>query len=111
VQGPKGVQGQQGQPGAQGVPGPIGPKGDPGLSGYQLVSSTVAANTFDKTDNVVCPGGTKVIGGGMSSDGAYSGVVVQSFPNTDHSWFGRAHSLTPGLSFGVTVYAICAAVD
>jgi len=128
-QGPAGLQGLKGDKGAKGDPGIKGAKGDkgdtgekgakgdkgdtgaPGVSGWQLVSQNMPSALFDKQIGVNCPAGETVLGGGASSSGAFDGVIVQSFPDSSTSWYARAHGTKPGVSFDLTVYAICAKVS
>jgi hypothetical protein len=117
AQGPKGDKGDNGDKGPKGDPGTQGPKGDkgdkgdPGVTGYTIVTDTQADAPGNKAGTAVCPAGMKVIGGGVRSDGAYSGVVVEGFPDTDHSWFARASFANPNFSYDLVTYAICANVN
>jgi hypothetical protein len=57
-----------------------------------------------RTVGIACDSGQKVIGGGMSSDGAVA--TFDSYPNTDASWEVVIGNLGGGTA-NVTVYAIC----
>ena len=117
ARGPQGAQGTAGAPGAPGVqgvpegvqapgvPGVQGVPGDDGLSGYRRVISVVPINAANQTFAVSCPGGTNVVGGGVSGwDDAY---VISSFPSDDSTWTVRVGSGSDGL---IRVYAVCATV-
>jgi len=116
-QGPKGDKGDKGDKGPKGDPGLPGPKGDkgdpgtPGVTGYTIVTDTQPDAPGNKAGTAVCPAGMKVLGGGVRSDGAYDGVVVETFPDTDHSYFSRASFANPNFSYDLITYAICANVN
>ena len=60
-----------------------------------------SANAADAT----CDSGAKVVGGGLSSDGAV--LIIDSYPKSDTTW--SAGGLNIGSSTAnVTVYALCA---
>ena len=64
----------------------------------------IAAGTSLGTWTVTCDSGSKVIGGGMSSDGAVA--TFDSYPKGDSAWEVVGGNLGSGAA-NVTVYAVC----
>ena len=63
--GPQGAAGQQGQTGPQGPAGPQGPQVAPGISGYQIFTTSTGLNTNSpKHTGASCGAGKKAIAGG-----------------------------------------------
>ncbi|HEY1366473.1 MAG TPA: hypothetical protein VGF23_05145 [Gaiellaceae bacterium] len=94
--------------------GPAGPAGPPGIAGLERQSNQSALTSGTKTVSVSCPGGKKVIGGGVSvsGDGANKVSVTESFPEAAlGSWTATAVEATPSTAtWRITVYALCATV-
>lgn len=57
-----------------------------------------------KTSSVACDAGTRVVGGGMSSDGAV--VTFDSYPKSDTEWEVVTGNLGSGAA-NVSLYALC----
>lgn len=75
-----------------------------GLVTIKTLSLQIAAEDANGGD-VTCDGGSKVVGGGMSSDGAV--LVIDSYPKSDTTW--SAGGLNIGTAAAnATVYAACA---
>jgi hypothetical protein len=126
IEGPRGPAGATGDPGRRGPAGPkgdagpqgsAGPKGDPGpsgLSGYQvLISPGQSVSPGNGTDlaAVNCPGGKKVLGGGVSSTNFSVARIALSAPLNDGlGWVGAAYNdgSNPITAY---VWAICAHVS
>jgi hypothetical protein len=109
-QGPKGDRGETGAPGKQGAPG---------LSDEETVDTFSEFNSEDvKSEQVSCPAGTTVIGGGaVTFGGAGPEIAIsESLPESttegeSHRWFAEAHETTPtSKSWDLDVRAICAKV-
>jgi len=117
--------GPAGSPGLKGDPGPPGMKGDkgdpgvPGVSNYQTVFQDSSFDSSSpKTARVLCPTGTKALGGG--------GFVFVNGPNGDNEpialrwsepriggggWTASAFETSPvAADWHVTAWAICASV-
>jgi hypothetical protein len=100
--------------GAKGDKGDKGDAGAPGLSGLQVVTGQKSVVNSTSNDLVVnCPAGKRVIGGGSNTNKVVLGAgpyVFTSRPGNATSWHvGMAAS--PGQSWTMTVYAICANVS
>ena len=80
-QGPKGEKGEQGIAGPQGPQGPGGPQGPAGISGltYNVVGQFIAKESHMGW-GAECPGGTRALGGGVSSSLPTYAVVRESAP-------------------------------
>jgi hypothetical protein len=99
--------------GPAGATGPQGPQGIPGLSNYQRVSRVASIPaSFYTIQSVTCPGGTRVLGGGVQppSLAANDSVKIDmlgSYPSSDTTW--TIH-LTNELAVGIdlTIWAVCA---
>jgi hypothetical protein len=78
-QGPKGDKGEQGIQGPQGLQGPGGPQGPAGISGlvYNVVAESIPKDSH-KGWGADCPGGTRALGGGVSSTLPTKAVVRES---------------------------------
>jgi len=110
--GPAGTPGAAGPPGPQGPEGPQGPAGPPGpgLSQYEIVSASVSVPGNDHMGTTAeCPGGKKLVGGGVISGAPGSLFLTESGPLSDHEWevFAVNTDSNPHL---ITVKAICAVV-
>ncbi len=109
--GPTGPAGADGETGATGPTGPTGPSGaDAAPHRYLRVSSGVVncANAVIETakicsEEVDCPGGRFVTGGGIDVFGA--DIVRDSYPLDDDTWFGRVRVQTGDRNF--EVWAVC----
>jgi hypothetical protein len=106
--GPKGTQGDKGLPGDAGAPGPAG-------SLHPVIHRlmTTLTTSDEKSFEIPCPDGTKVIGGG--ADG---GLKPQGYANVTQSaplpvgegWFVAARrddGVVPNLAWQLVGYAIC----
>jgi hypothetical protein len=107
--GPQGPAGPEGPAGAQGQPGP------PGVTGYVVVSTPVAdATTINGGKNgrvgVVCPGGRKVLGGGVAHylDENADARIVESTPaDSGTGWTALVYN-AGGSPFEAYAWATCA---
>lgn len=124
-QGQTGAQGVQGLSGQNGVIGEKGDKGDTGIaginglngvSGWERLNAISPSNSNYRKDVFVsCTGNKKVIGGGANiRDGDDRRTyIMQSFPDTDHSWRAGA-SVSQGtydvsaINWSLEVFIICA---
>jgi hypothetical protein len=79
--GPQGPKGEQGEQGIQGPQGPSGPQGPAGISGlvYNIVAQSIAKDSHQGW-GAECPGGTRALGGGVSSTLPTYAVVRESAP-------------------------------
>ena len=95
-------------------------QGAPGVSGRVMVRQEVPASTETfKQANVMCPAGTKVLGGGYDHNAGET-VTVTSFPRIEFDdfapsgWIARAR-LIPGqpttATWHLVAFAICAKVQ
>jgi hypothetical protein len=104
----KGPQGLAGAPGAKGDTGLQGP---PGVSGLVIVEAATALNSNNtKEEEVNCPAGKRVFGGGATAEGpGFESVAIDlTQPGSDSSWLGAAHEHdATGESWELQVYAIC----
>jgi len=109
-QGPVGPKGDAGAQGIQGPPGPAGADGQPGISGYTVVHESTGGAGLNHSIVAHCPPGTKVIGGGASTD--LGGDVTQSAPVTQPpvGWFAFARDSFQSPGWTLTATAICANV-
>ncbi len=86
---------------------PAGPRPAASIAGLVTIktqSVQIAAEGANGTD-VTCDSGSKVTGGGLTSDGAV--VLIDSYPKSDTTW--SAGGLNLGSSTAnATVYATCA---
>lgn len=122
-QGPKGDKGDKGDPGVNGLAGnkgdpgavgPTGPQGPAGVSGIANVQTVVAtsasnANPGNKNVSVVCPEGTKVLGGGFdTSPTTFQIVTLLSIPS-GNGWdvVAAPNGLDPTVSWSAIAYALC----
>jgi hypothetical protein len=112
--------------GPQGEQGPAGPQGPPGPGGsavaeYEQVSNSItmpgnlgSGSAFSVTAQ--CPGGKKVLGGGIRLSGLVSALaelrVFESVPATLTTWRASAiwvgSSPTPANSVTLNAFAVCA---
>lgn len=98
--------------------GPAGPAGPPGLSVYQVVTSTLPSGFIQPggaTEGyAVCPSGTRVLGGGYTDSGRFQ-VRADDRRLTagdQDAWFVYLYNDTAEpLSVFTRVTAICAAVQ
>jgi hypothetical protein len=86
---------------------PAGPRPASSVTGLVTIKTqslqiaTESANGADAT----CDSGAKVVGGGLSSDGAV--LIIDNYPKSDTTW--SAGGLNIGSSTAnATVYAVCA---
>ena len=109
--GPQGQQGPQGPPGAsgpQGDTGPIGPTGVPGISQYAHVFKNKQMAGVNDAVTATCPAGTKIIGGGASSNSARV-TIINSQPTPDETgWLVTATADAAGPL--IAADAICAVI-
>lgn len=94
-----------------GLNGPPGPQGPPGLSGITTMEQmgSVPANSTNGSLTVVCPDGTRVIGGGAG--GNSTDLRMYASRPQGNGWFGvflRDQASPTSAAF--RVYAICAVV-
>ena len=113
--GPKGDKGDKGEKGDAGTPGAQGPQGPAGFGGltYVIEDEPVAANSAIAW-GALCPGGTKVTGGGVSSTAPASMVVRESAPQSNEQsigfgWWAEIRN-NGGAAATAYVWAICAPV-
>jgi hypothetical protein len=122
-QGPQGLQGPQGDPGPMGPQGPqglqgaVGPQGNPGpagISNYGIQPQTISVPagadtkiTFTKT----CPTGTKILGGGASSDFLTETTLTGSYPTTDGLSWKFEFRQRAAAAYTGRIYIICATVN
>jgi hypothetical protein len=103
--------GPQGPAGAQGLKGDTGPQGAPGVSGVVIVEAATALNSSDaKEEEVTCPPGKRVFGGGATAEGpGFSSVAIDlTQPGSDTSWLAAAHEhAATAEAWELQVYAIC----
>lgn len=107
-------------PGAQGVQGAPGGKGEPGASGFSSLRYirgdwiTLPPND-EASDEILCPDGEHVVGGGVLSNyneagDPYmtAGYVNSSFPPDTSSWFVSVWNPTDDPDFAFQAWAVCA---
>lgn len=109
------LRGPQGQQGAQGA------AGTNGVSGYQLVTSTSAANsTSPKFVSALCPAGKKLLGGGavpnnsgndIGQTGSYPESALGPGSDQDGWTAGFKEDTATAGNWFVFVYAICGTVQ
>ena len=85
---------------AAAAPGPASTTA--GLTTIKTASGQIATESINGLD-VTCDAG-KLVGGGLSSDGAV--LTVDSFPKSDTTWSAAGLNLGTGTA-NFTVYAIC----
>jgi len=112
--GPAGATGPKGATAPAGPQGPAGPPGPSGISGWeQRVSSQGVYVTPDNGGyaKVSCPGGKRVLGGGVGRSGGFWTYVTESAPINDGT--GWAVSVWNDSPVTATIYAwaICASVS
>ncbi len=108
-----------------GAVGPAGPQGVPGVSNYERVSALSTDTGDQKTANVSCPGGKKVLGGGFGvidtgsppSNGEQMAnlSVLTNQPSSDTGWVVLAVGFLGGNApaanlWNVEAFAVCATV-
>lgn len=110
--GAAGPAGATGAAGPAGATGPTGPTGAPGaLSGYQVLSVAItgSAATSSSGLDIQCPGGKKVVGGGVVNNFPGTLEIFESYPkellNSFRVTLFRNGPLTP-TAWG-TGYAVC----
>jgi len=116
LRGPKGATGAKGDAGATGAPGAAGA---PGVSGWQIVSASATASEEFAEEEVLCPAGKRILGGGALIEGegaeeALSAVALDgSGPREGGTgWLAGAHEhAAPGEGWTLRVWAICANVS
>ena len=124
--GPTGATGATGGTGPSGPTGPTGPTGDTGatgttgstgdtgpaapIAGLEIVATTSASTSADKTHTTSCPGTKVVIGGGAQSSLAPNVLLNSSYPiDAAEDWTAHAVEQTnTNTLWTLTVYAVCA---
>jgi hypothetical protein len=108
------------RPGAAGAQGPVGERGAPGQPGFSLLryvrGEWITLPPKDEaSDEILCPEGEHVVGGGVLSnyneDGdpvMTSGYVNSSFPPDTSSWFVSVWNPTDDPDFAFQAWAVCA---
>lgn len=103
--------GPQGLAGAPGARGDAGPQGPPGVSGVVIVEASTALDSSNtKEEEVSCPAGKRVFGGGAAAEGpGFQSVAIDlTQPGSGSSWFAAAHEHdATGEGWELQVYAIC----
>jgi len=108
---PPGAQGVQGPPGQQGA------EGRPGFSSLRYIRGEwIALPPSDEaSDEILCPEGEHVVGGGVLSNYNESGdpvmtagYVNSSFPPDTSSWFVSVWNPTDDPDFAFQAWAVCA---
>lgn len=100
----------RGPQGASGPQGAQGPQGSPGVSGLEIVEASTAFDSEDsKEEEVSCPPGKRVFGGGAAVEGAFTFVAIDfNGPDGDSTWRGAAHEHDATANpWEVVVFAIC----
>lgn len=107
----RGPRGPVGAQGAKGDKGDTGPQGPSGLSGVEIVeAATVFDSSNTKEEEVSCPAGKRVLGGGAAVEGpAFTSVAIDlNQPASNTSWAAAAHEHdATAESWELQVYAIC----
>jgi hypothetical protein len=111
-QGPRGPKGEKGEKGDKGTTGDIGA---PGLSGYEIVSTTNAVATAGfNSATVSCPAGKKALGGGFETIGPYAPDAgpfpIHSVPTGSGEGWRILLGRSPAASWTESFYVICATV-
>jgi hypothetical protein len=86
---------------------PAGPRPASSVAGLVTIktqSVQIAAEDVNGAD-VTCDSGSKVVGGGLSSDGAV--LVIDSYPKSDTTWSAGGLNIGSAAA-NATVYAACA---
>jgi hypothetical protein len=102
--------------------GPQGPAGPPGISGYEVVSQTITAETQGVPVVAQCPPGKRVLGGGGGSGEAANGnntnydmVLTESrpmYPPDVDGWYVKLQAVNGAQGpFRVTAFAVCATIN
>lgn len=109
--------GPQGSQGLQGAPGEKGEAGRPGFSSLRYIRGewiTLPPND-EASDEIICPEGEHVVGGGVLSNYNESGdpyvtagYVNSSFPPDTSSWFVSVWNPTDDPDFAFQAWAVCA---
>ena len=88
--------------------GPQGPAGEPGVSGWEMVTSSSAYTSISPRSQVVsCPAGKKVVGGGGSASPLAFLYASQPSDGGD-SWTVLAmESPAPSANWYLDAFAIC----
>ena len=111
--GPQGPAGPQGPTGPQGPQGLQGIQGPPGLSAQQVTSSALSPVNFlaneQKTFDIACPTGKRVLGGGYEMVANDTVVPISSHPSSQTAWrVVVRNSQGVGSSVQFRIYAVCA---
>jgi len=122
--GPTGPAGATGPTGPRGAPGTVGPPGPPGADGFRRLRYVFFSDTNEAGKQTfvatVCPSGTAVTGGGVSSE---SDVLGEQQVNSSFPYDGADADSLPDDGWGAYVdnkgtvdrfvyaWAICADVD
>ncbi len=103
-----------GPAGPQGLQGATGPQGAAGVSGYQVIGQMVSIPAGADTRFTItktCPTGTKLLGGGASSDFLTEPTLTGSYPSSDGvTWKAEYRQRAAGAYSG-KVYIIWATVN
>jgi hypothetical protein len=99
----------------RGPQGPAGPPGPAGASGLQLISGSGVSNSNSpKTQQLDCPAGKKVLGGGGVLTGSTTNTFLWTSRPTDAGtgWIaaGRESSGGNAGSWAVQTWVVCATV-
>jgi hypothetical protein len=112
--GAQGAQGASGAPGATGVKGETGPAGFSSLR-YIRGEWITLPPSDEASDEILCPEGQHVVGGGVLSNYnesgdpvVTSGYVNSSFPPDTSSWFVSVWNPTDDPDFAFQAWAVCA---
>ena len=109
-----------GSPGVQGARGVSGEKGEPGTPGFSSLryirGEWITLPPSDEaSDEILCPAGEHVVGGGVLSNYnengdpvMTSGYVNSSFPPDTSSWFVSVWNPTDDPNFAFQAWAVCA---
>lgn len=112
---PAGQAGPKGDKGDKGDKGTKGDIGAPGLSGYEIVSSSNAVTTaLFNSATVTCPAGKKAFGGGFSTIGPYTPdggpFPIHSVPTASGDGWRFLVGRSAAASWTEDFYVICATV-
>jgi hypothetical protein len=111
--GAKGAAGATGAKGAAGATGAKGAQGIPGLTGFTIIQGAVLSGPGDHDmANAVCPLGQKAIGGGYSTAGAPTDLVISTAEvlNDGVTYLVTGHSATLN-TWNLVARVYCATVQ
>src|SRR5262249_41148892 len=106
--GATGPSGPSGPVGRDGSPGASGPSGPPGISGLEVVTDAgaVIPPGQDGFDDVQCPTGKKILGGGFSKSADLQ--IRENHPIGSSGWTAGGRNESSADTMVVNAYAICA---